>query len=66
MSLYCSQGCQFLGFSLSDFRFFEKKENGIKLIKYGQNKDKIAIVPDDRLNSGKGVGNPYLKTVLVA
>ena len=47
----------------SDFRFFEKKETGIELKKYGQNMDKISIVSKDRLDSGKGLDNPSLKTV---
>ena len=40
------QGCQLSDFSLiSDF--FRIKETGIKLIKYGQNMDKISTVSKD-------------------
>ena len=35
----------------------------MKLIKYGKNMDKILIVSKDRLDSGKRLNNPSLKTV---
>ena len=58
----CIQGCQFSDFSLiSDL--LRKKEFGMKLIKYGKNMDKILIVPKYRLDSGKRLKNPYMKTV---
>ena len=57
-----TQGCQFSDFSLiSDF--LRKKECGMELIKYGKNMDKILIVSKDRLDSGKRLNNPSLKTV---
>ena len=57
-----TQGCQFSDFCLiSDF--FRIKETGIELIKYGQNMDKISIVSTDRLDNGKGLGNPSLNTI---
>ena len=37
--------------------------SGLKLIKYGKNMDKRLIVSKDRLDSGKGLDNPSLKTV---
>ena len=40
------------------------KETGIKLIKYGQNMDKMSIVSIDMLGSGKRLDNPSLNTVL--
>ena len=56
------QGCQFSDFSLiSDF--LRIKKSGIKLIKYGKNMDKISKVSKDRLDSGKRLDNPSLKTV---
>ena len=56
------QGCQFSDLSLiSDF--LRIKESGIKLIKYGKNMDKVLIVSKERLDSGKGLDNPSLKTV---
>ena len=57
-----NQGCQFSDFSLiSDF--LRIKENGIKLIKYCLNMDKISVVSKDKLGSGKGLDNPSLNTV---
>ena len=47
----------------SDLRFFEKKGNGIKLIKFGQNRDKFSRISKDRLSSGKGFAIPSLNTV---
>ena len=44
----------------SDFRL---RETGIKLIKYSQNIDKVLIVTEDRLDSGKGLDNPSPNTV---
>ena len=35
----------------------------MKLIKYGKNMDKISIVSEDWLDSGKRLDNPSLKTV---
>ena len=64
-SFHHNQGCQFSDFSLiSDF--FRKEETGIKLKKYGQKMDGISIVSTDMLDSGKGLDNPSLKTVLVS
>ena len=60
--IHIKQGCQFSDFSLiSDF--FRIKECGMKLIKDGKIMDKILIVSKDRLDSGKGLDNPSLKTV---
>ena len=62
MCPFAVQGCQFSDFSLiSDF--LRIKETGIQLIKYGQNIVKVLIVTEDRLDSGKGLDNPSLKTV---
>ena len=56
------QGCQFSDLSLiSDF--LRIKEFGMKLIKYGKSMDKILIVSKYRLDSGKRLNNPSLKTV---
>ena len=56
-----SQGCQFSDFSLiSDF--FRIKETVIKLIKYGQNMDKISKVSKDMLDSGKRIQFLNIKT----
>ena len=56
------QGCQFSDLSLiSDF--LRIKETGIKLIKYSKNMYKILKVFKDRLDSGKRLDNPSLKTV---
>ena len=46
----------------SDFRFLRIKENGIHLIKYSQNMNKISIVSKGRLGSDKGLDNPSLNT----
>ena len=55
------QGCQFSDFSLiSDF--LRIKENGIHLIKYSQNMNKISIVSKGRLDSDKGLDKPSLNT----
>ena len=35
----------------------------MKLIKYGKNMDKILMVSKDRLENGKRLNNPSLKTV---
>ena len=60
--MFLYQGCQFSDFSLiSDC--LRIKECGMKLIKYGKNMDKILIVSKDRLESGKRLNNPSLKTV---
>ena len=56
VSMHILQGCQF-----SDF--LRIKETGIKLIIYGKNMDKILIISKDRLDSGKRLDNPSLKTV---
>ena len=60
--VFLHQGCQFSDFSLiSDF--LRINETCIKLIKYGQNMDKILIASQDSLDSGKGLDNPCLNTV---
>ena len=62
ISIFVLQECQFSDFSLiSDF--WRLKETGIKLIKYGQNMDKIPIVSKEMLDSGKGLDIPLLNTV---
>ena len=62
MGICLQQGCQFSDFSLiSDF--LRLKEIGIKLIKYGQNMDKISTVSKDMFDSGSGFDNPLLNTV---
>ena len=52
---------------MSDFSLISDilriKETGMKLIKYGKNMDKILKVFKDRLDSGKRLDNPSLKTV---
>ena len=49
---------------MSDFRFvFRIKETGIKLIKYGQNTNKISMISKDRLDSDKRLDIPSLNTV---
>ena len=48
----------------SDFRLFLSREGtGIKLIKFGQNRDKSSRIPKDRLDSGKGHDTTSLITV---
>ena len=55
------QRCQFSDFSrISDV--LRIKENGITLIKYSQNMNKISIVFKSRLDSDKGLDNPSLNT----
>ena len=62
LEIYHGQGCQFSDLSLiSDF--LRIKEACIKLIKYSQNMDKISIVSQGRLDSGKGLHYPSLNTV---
>ena len=57
-----NQGCQFSELSLiSDF--FRRKATGIKLIKFGQNRDKSSRVSTDRHDSGKGFAILSLNTV---
>ena len=48
----------------SDFRLFLSREGtGIKLIKFGQNRDKSSRIPKDRLDSSNGLTIPSLNIV---